>query len=128
MADFPKQVTVDQIVDTLSGYALEEKIKILSYSPTLTEDHTYVKVNSFTISILAENYQRMLSFVKTIENSPYALRLESWSAEYFQENEGLSRRSINARRHNMLSGEEAAAEVKDGVRAEIKLSLIELKT
>ena len=122
LEEFPEQVTVDQIVDVLSSYALEEGIKILSYSPAQTDDQKFLKVSSFSISIKADNFPKILSFLKTVENSPYALRVEKWQGRYFEENIVQSgRRSRNQQR------EEEAVEHKEGVMADLELSLIELK-
>jgi len=126
LKNFPEAQTVDEMVDTLSSYALEENVKVLSFTPAEEEDLDHIRVNSFAISVVGRSYQQVLGFVNAIENSPYALRLESWSGEYFSE-EITKGGEPTARRRRSRNAPQVEREKREGVTAKIELSLIELK-
>lgn len=78
---FPKFIVTDQLINKLSEFAAYRHVQILSFSPAKEKADDYIKVARVQINVAADDYKDMILFMKDIEDAPYALRVERWSAK-----------------------------------------------
>lgn len=81
MRSFPKVILTGQLINKLSEFAAYRHVQILSFSPIKEKSDEYIKVATVQINAAADTYENMILFMKDIEESPYALRVEQWSAK-----------------------------------------------
>ncbi len=85
MSQFPKVILTDSLIliSKLSEMATFRHVHILSFSPMKEEgkEDEYIKVATVQINAGADNYQDLMLFMKDIEDSPFGLRVEQWSAK-----------------------------------------------
>jgi len=80
MNSFPQSITKDELVDYVVSYALDNNVQIISFSPaTNISDTLYEKV-VIEVSLSAENYDDMVSFLHTLEIAPEPWRVESFTS------------------------------------------------
>ena len=78
--EFPDKIIIDQMIEKLSTYAFNYNINIISFSPATKIEDEYSKTESININVNAEDYEELIGFIDEIENAPYAIRIETWSA------------------------------------------------
>lgn len=79
LAEFPEPISINELSQILTGYASKYELQINNYSPGRAETTEGVKINSMSISTESPDFESMINFLKEIENSPYPIRLQSWS-------------------------------------------------
>ena len=77
----PESIDVDSLTGKITEYASIHKVQIISFSPADKRADRTKELVSITINILSGNYSDMVSFIKEIEDSPYNIRLESWTGK-----------------------------------------------
>ena len=118
---FPQAATVDQVINVLSSYASEQQLKILSFTPAQKEEGEHIIVSQFSLSVAGNTFPKILSFLKLVEESPYAVRVQNWETEYYSETQGSQRRRRNQQRNAQNN------ETQEGIKLDLKLALVELK-
>ena len=76
---FPPFLTREQLSSKFSDFAILNKIQILSFNPSDSKSNKYFTLDSYRLTLLTENYNSIVSFVKAIENSTASLRISRWS-------------------------------------------------
>ena len=77
---FPKSVGGSQLIDKFSELASSRNVHILSFSPTNEKSNNFLHQITVDLSIESNDYKNIILFVKDIEDFPFALRLEKFSA------------------------------------------------
>lgn len=104
IANFPKVLPNDQFITKLSEYADNNKVRILDFSQPQEKGDALVKYTSVNLNITSPNLSNITRFIKDIESSPYAIRVEKWlgklneggvSQNRFSENTG-NKQSVEA--------------------------------
>ena len=113
---FPKPIESDQISSKLSAFAADHNVQILSFSPAETKSDEYIELTRVNMRIASDNYDEIVSFVQSIENSSLALNVESWSGALNDPQGGYSQR-----RKSQETGSENL------ITADIKIGSIQLK-
>lgn len=80
-ANFPKELVGRQLIDKFSELATNRNVHILSFSPAKEKSDQYSILTTVNLSIESNDYKNIILFVKDIENFPFAVRLEKFSAE-----------------------------------------------
>ena len=75
---FPKSINNDQLSDKISELAAQNNVLILTFSPQNTKISDIIEFSTVSISITSEKYENIIAFTDSIEQSPYALRIEKW--------------------------------------------------
>lgn len=109
--NFPKSINSDQLSDKISEIAAQNDVLILSFSPQKTRISDIFEFSTVKISITSEKYENIVSFTKSIEESPYALRIEQWTGKSRSEDFKGAKQDTN----------------KDLILAEIEIGSVELK-
>ena len=76
---FPQTVPSDQLIAKLSEFAVAHNVQTLLLSPAQRKNDQYTEITWVNINISSDNYDDIVEFIKDIENSPYAIRIEKWS-------------------------------------------------
>ena len=76
---FPKPIASDQISNQLSSFAAQNGVQILSFSPAENKSDDYVNLTRVNMRIASADYDKIASFVRAIEDSNLAIKVESWS-------------------------------------------------
>ncbi len=79
--NFPKPIVMDQLTNKLSEFAANRQVQILSFSPVKEKSDDYIKIVGVEINISSDNYKNIVLFMKDVEDAPYALRVQRWSAK-----------------------------------------------
>jgi hypothetical protein len=75
----PKSIDEDELSSQIADFASQNKITILSFSPgQKTEDEKSVTMKG-RFDTQASSYKDFLSFLKALEDAPFALRVDSCS-------------------------------------------------
>ena len=81
MRNFPRSILTDQLISKLSEFAAYRHVQILAFSPVKEKGDDYIQVAGVQINVAAEDYKNIVLFMKDIEDAPYALLVEQWSAK-----------------------------------------------
>ena len=73
----PKPLDEDQLSSQITDYAAQNNVLVLSFSPGQKRAENLVEIITARMSVRVERYQDFLMFLKTIENSPFNLRIDS---------------------------------------------------
>lgn len=93
LKEAPKSIAGDQLIQTLSEFAIKRNIQILSFLPAKKKNNKLVNLTSVKVNIASENYADIILFVHDIEKSSYPIRIEKWSGSSLGPNETLLRNS-----------------------------------
>lgn len=77
--NFPKPINSDQLMTTISDYAIKNNVAIISYSPASTRTDGIVNFTNIGVNLTAKEYGHVINFITTIEETPYAIRVKKWS-------------------------------------------------
>ena len=80
LAALPKELDEDQFSAQIVDYASQSHVNILAFSPTGKKEEGLAKlstVSTLQINIHVDKYKDFLMFLKNIEGSPFALRIDS---------------------------------------------------
>ncbi len=73
----PKFLNDDLVVNYITDLATKNKVDILSFSPGQKSADKFAETNKFKFKLRAKEYKDLVFLVRSIENSGFALRLES---------------------------------------------------
>ena len=124
----PQTIEEDDLIETLSDFAIRRGVRILSFSPAKEESNKFVNVTSVEVNVASADYTNIVLFMHDIENSPYLVRIGNWSGTFVtQENltQGGSQRSRRLRRSTQYATDESAQQ--KFIHATIKIESVELK-
>ncbi len=76
-----KPLTQDSLFNKLADFANQNNISIINLSPGQQTDHEDYGSTSFLMTIKAANFKDLVSFFYSIESSPYAMKVQSWSTK-----------------------------------------------
>ena len=113
--DFPKTIPGDRLIDKLSEFALLHNVQVVSFLPAKQKSNDILEYTTASLTVSSVEYSDIVSFIKDIEESPYALRIERWSG-------GQQLRHTN--RRGSSPQEEPS---KDIIVAQIDIGSIKLK-
>lgn len=122
MAEFPKKIVVDELIDQISVFAINHNIKIISFSPSQESADEYTKIDRININISAENYSDLINFMKNIEQTPYAIRVETWQGKL----ETASLNTASGQRSRRNPEPETISESKSTIAVTIEIAAISL--
>jgi Tfp pilus assembly protein PilO len=93
---FPQALGSNQLIDKFSELAVHRNVRILSLSPAKERSNDYLYQTTVNLSVESSDYKNIILFVKDIEDSALAIRLERFSAELTNEriNEDESRKQV----------------------------------
>ena len=78
LAKFPKALPVNQLIEKITDFAVRHSVQILSFLPNQESSYPGYKLSTFQIHVTSDNYRNIIFFIRDIEESSYALRLERW--------------------------------------------------
>ena len=122
--DAPKAIAGDQLIQTLSEFALRRDVEILSFSPVQKKSNKFVNLTSVQVNIRSEDYTSIILFVHDIEQSSYPIRIENWSGTSITPDETSKRRSRRSTRQPVNKDKE---DLKEYIKATITIESVELK-
>ena len=64
LKDFPKFVSNDELITTISDFALDHGVQILSFSPAQIQGNDFVELASITINISIDDYDKLIQFIR----------------------------------------------------------------
>jgi hypothetical protein len=120
----PKAIAADQLIQTLSEFAFQRNVEILSFSPVQEKNNKYVNLTSVQVNIRSEDYASIILFVHDIEKSSHPIRIKNWSATSITPNKTPQRRS---RRSTRPSGIKDEDDMKEYIKTTITIESVELK-
>jgi Tfp pilus assembly protein PilO len=85
---FPQALGSNQLIDKFSELAVHRNVRILSLSPAKEKSNEYLYQTTVNLSVESSDYKNIILFVKDIEDSALAIRLEKFSAELTGNDEG----------------------------------------
>ena len=117
----PKSITGDQLIQTLSEFAINRNVQILSFSPAQKKSNKLVSLTSVKVNVASTKYSDIILFVHDIEQSSYPIRIENWSGTSTTQDEISAQSSRRSSRWNTNTetGE-------DYIKATITIESVEL--
>jgi hypothetical protein len=79
LAKVPQTISENKMIEMLSEIALLRKVQIVSFSPTSKKSNDQISLTNVEITIASESYADTIRFIHDIENSPFSIRIGSWS-------------------------------------------------
>jgi len=76
----PAAIPGDRLIATLNDLAIKSTIHIITYSPGETAISSLSETTMLDITVSALEYSNLWEFMKNLENSEYAIRVNYWSA------------------------------------------------
>jgi len=77
---FPPTLVNEMVSETLSNFAIENDVRIITFSPAQVLKDDYSTRVRISLNIVSE-YNNLIDFFKDIESSSYALRIGKWSGQ-----------------------------------------------
>ncbi|MBN1869617.1 MAG: type 4a pilus biogenesis protein PilO [Candidatus Omnitrophica bacterium] len=119
----PKAIGSDQVIQTLSEFAVRRSIQILSFSPAQKKSNNFVSLTSVEVNVASENYANLVLFIRDIENSPYPIRIINWAGLPMDEYSSTSQWS----RRQPSMAPPVITDKKGYIKATITIESVELK-
>ena len=79
MASLPQNLEEGKVVKQLAVYATQNHVIILSFIPLGMESGAFDSITKIRLTVWVKTYKDMVRFIRTIETSPFGLRIDSWS-------------------------------------------------
>lgn len=121
MAAFPEKIVIDDLTDKISGFAIDRNVNIVSFSPAKQQETDYTLVETININVVANEYHQLIAFIRDIEEAPFAIRIEAWTARL--DRKGNNRQGRRTRRHEAAKDEDEIP----SIAATIEIAAIALK-
>ncbi|MCA9406913.1 MAG: hypothetical protein KC684_10270 [Candidatus Omnitrophica bacterium] len=96
-------VQEDQLGQRIAEIAFQNEIDIVSVSETTEISNEYGRLINIEMDVSTENYDDLVGFIRDIEESEFALRVDKWGASMgatSRSRRGRSRRSNNTSEQN----------------------------
>ena len=78
-ASLPGELENDRLITQLTDYAAQNNVDIINYAPGQNKSEKLYDMFRVRLNVSAGSFSGLLAFVRMIERSPYALRVESFS-------------------------------------------------
>ena len=121
MAAFPEKIVIDDLTDKISGFAIDRNVNIVSFSPAKQQETDYTRVETVNINVVAKEYHQLIAFIKDIEEAPFAIRIEAWTARL---DRGKNQQGRRTRRQHEAAND---SEEQPSIAATIEIAAIALK-
>ncbi len=72
------EIPDDQLMRTLSDLSNKNKVSITAFSPLNKRNLNSYSITTVTLSVTADTFENLWSFINEIENSEYFLHVEKW--------------------------------------------------
>ncbi|MBF0523378.1 MAG: hypothetical protein HQL24_10040 [Candidatus Omnitrophica bacterium] len=83
--NFPQGLPAYQLLDELANISAQNNVHILNFSPATEKDFSQWKMALVNMTITSSDYNNMVRYIQSLENSHYALRVERWTGSPSQE-------------------------------------------
>ncbi|MBI3602492.1 MAG: type 4a pilus biogenesis protein PilO [Candidatus Omnitrophica bacterium] len=80
-SSLPKPMSTQKLINQLTDYATQNQVDILDITPKETKRENLYTITVVHSSVNASSFKNLLLFLRAVETSPYALRVESWSGK-----------------------------------------------
>jgi hypothetical protein len=118
----PQPVTDDQLIETLSEFAFQRDVQILSFSSPEKKSNNLLVLTSIELKIASEKYENIILFINDIENSSYAMRIGEWSGKLTRQAQISQGRPP---RNNLQTTEKE--DMTEYIQATVRIESLELK-
>jgi len=78
-AALPRPLEDEKLIGQISDYAAQNNVAILNYAPGPSKSGKLYDSSRVRLSVSASKFNDILVFVRTIEHSPYFLKVESFT-------------------------------------------------
>ena len=123
--NIPQTIEADQLITTLSEFAIARGVRILAFSPAKEENNLFFNVTSVEINVASEDYASIVLFMHDIESSPYLMRIGKWSGAFVASDSLTEQKSRKPRRTSQQLSDEAVT--KKFIQTTVKIESVELK-
>lgn len=89
-----KSATGDALIQ-LEDYASQYNINVLNASPGEVQEHGYYSSIGFHLSVRVGDFKDLISFLQTVENSPFRFKVDYYTATMADVNTGSINCEIN---------------------------------
>ncbi len=79
LAALPRPLEDEKLIDQIADYAAQNNVAILNYAPGPSKSEKLYDSSRVRLSVSASKFNDLLAFVRTVERSPYFLRVESFT-------------------------------------------------
>jgi len=79
VSDLPQELPESNVIKQLVAYSTQNNVVIISYLPMEVVDNAYVSMTKYRLVVWTTNYKNMVRYIRTIESSPFGLRVDEWS-------------------------------------------------
>lgn len=101
----------DNIIQKVNSLAIDHDLQISSFAPSNRIENDFYNQVNLKLTVSSNDYKNLVLFIKDIEQSPYNLRVELWSAKI----ERKQKRTVNTTNQR---------EALPSISAELELSSI----
>lgn len=92
LANLPEKITENTLIEKLTDFAAARNIQIESFSPAKSQSDAFYDLTGVVIDITAKEYKDVWLFVHDVENSKYAIRIDTWAGSMGPRSQGAMRR------------------------------------
>jgi len=124
--NIPESISTDQLIETLSDFAIKWNVQILSFSPAKEKSNNFADITNVKINISSEEYANILLFMYDIENSPYMIRVGKLSGSYVEKVINAPR-SRNRRGLFMAQQNQSDAKIEKSIEATVEIESVKFK-
>ncbi len=78
-AALPRSLEDEKLIDQITDYAAQNNVAILNYTPVPSKNEKLYDSSRIRLSVSASKFNDLLAFVRTVERSPYFLKIESFA-------------------------------------------------
>lgn len=121
LKEFPEKIVTDDLTDKVSSYAIDRNVNIISFSPANRQETDYTSIETININVVAKEYHQLIAFIEDIENAPFAIRIEAWTARLNKTSQ--NRGNVGRRRHT----DKNIDSDQNSIAATIEIAAISLK-
>ncbi len=76
----PAELSENQFYNMITDFAAQNNVKVESFTPSQNKTDPTYDLTSINLKANAKNYNDVAHFIKSIENAPANIRIDSWTA------------------------------------------------
>jgi len=78
-AALPRPLEDEKLIDQITDYAVQNNVAIFNYAPGPSKSGKLYDSSRIRLSVSVSKFNDLLAFVRTVERSPYFLKIESFA-------------------------------------------------
>ncbi len=105
LKSLPQELADEKLITQLTDYAVQNNVSIVNYTPSQKKSEKFYDSSRVHLTINVKSFNDFLLFIRTIESSPYFLRVENFTLDLKESKLNESKQSESKQSERSIGGE-----------------------